>query len=815
LNYDEFFEKATENKPFPWQRELALSNVLRSRIDIPTGLGKTAAVVLAWFWRRRFAAEEVRGETPRRLVYCLPMRVLVEQTLDSVILWLHRLDLLGGTVDIDSSEEGIERIAAYKPSWDDPERIVVSVFMGGETDDNWDLYPERDAVLIGTQDMLLSRALNRGYGMSRYRWPMHFGLLNDDCLWAVDEVQLMGSGLATTTQMQALRRKLGTQHAVKTLWLSATMEPDWLNTIDVDLEQDARGSLSLGLRDQATDEVRKRLNAAKSLAPASARMDDPKALASEIATAHRPGTRTLVVVNTVQRAQSLYKELKSALRTSSSSVRLVLVHSRFRPPDRARAVELLLENPSEAGVIAVSTQVIEAGVDVSSATLFTELAPWASLVQRFGRCNRSGELRDAVVRWIDLPADEKRAQASAAPYDLNNLARAREILSTCKNVAPATLPRVALPFDHGFVLRRRDLVELFDTTPDLMGSDVDVSRFVRDTRETDAQVFWRDLPEGGPIAEEPPPDQDELCPAPLSELRKLVAKIPMWIWDALDEEWRLVTASTPLHPGLAIMLRSASGRYIPVEGWNATRSKPAAPFVPFQEVTHDERYGGDPTAERQWELLAAHTDEVVAETARLANACDIASPLRETLLDSARWHDAGKAHQVFQTSMRGDLPPDEVPDGLLAKSKLRRIRHARRGFRHELASGLIALAHGKSNLVAYLAAAHHGKVRLSLRSLPTEDRPPESERRFARGVWDGETLPDGHANEIDLGGGVLIPSTRLDLSYMELGVSSATGPSWLERMLALRDDPELGPFRLALLEALIKAADERASGGAA
>ena len=42
--------------------------------------------------------------------------------------------------------------------------------------------------------MLLSRALNRGYGMSRYRWPMHFGLLNNDCLWVMDEVQLMGRG---------------------------------------------------------------------------------------------------------------------------------------------------------------------------------------------------------------------------------------------------------------------------------------------------------------------------------------------------------------------------------------------------------------------------------------------------------------------------------------------------------------------------------------------------------------------------------------------------------------------------------------------
>lgn len=56
---------------------------------------------------------------------------------------------------------------------------------------DWDAYPERDAILIGTQDMLLSRALNRGYGNSRYRWPMQFSLLHIDAL-------LIGSLTLTT-----------------------------------------------------------------------------------------------------------------------------------------------------------------------------------------------------------------------------------------------------------------------------------------------------------------------------------------------------------------------------------------------------------------------------------------------------------------------------------------------------------------------------------------------------------------------------------------------------------------------------------------
>ena len=104
--------------------------------------------------------------------------------------------------------------------------------MGGECKDDWDLYPERDAIIIGTQDMLLSRALNRGYGMSRYRWPVHFGLLNNDCLWVMDEVQLMGVGVETSAQMQAFCRSFGTINTVQYIWMSATVGDKQLNTVD-------------------------------------------------------------------------------------------------------------------------------------------------------------------------------------------------------------------------------------------------------------------------------------------------------------------------------------------------------------------------------------------------------------------------------------------------------------------------------------------------------------------------------------------------------------------------------------------------------
>jgi CRISPR-associated endonuclease/helicase Cas3 len=61
-------------------------------IDILIGLGNTAAVILSWLWNHhRKASSKVASTSvespalstwPRRLIYCLPLRTLVEQTRD-------------------------------------------------------------------------------------------------------------------------------------------------------------------------------------------------------------------------------------------------------------------------------------------------------------------------------------------------------------------------------------------------------------------------------------------------------------------------------------------------------------------------------------------------------------------------------------------------------------------------------------------------------------------------------------------------------------------------------------------------------------
>jgi len=208
--------------------------------------------------------------------------------------------------------------------------------------------------------------------------------------------------------------------------------------------------------------------------------------------------------------------------------------------------------------------------------------------------------------------------------------------------------------------------------------------------------------------------------------------------------------------------------------------------------------------------LADHLRHVTAEAESLCDALCTETDTRTTVVRAARWHDLGKAHEVFQDTMRRGLDGQDVaPETLIAKT-IGRSRHERAYFRHELASALALLAHENwsrnADLLAYLIAAHHGKVRMNLRALPREVAPKgdRAGTRFARGVWEGDKLPPFNLEDGDHWEG-----GDLRLSIMELGWDEVSRESWTERTRELFS--QFGPFRLAWLETLVRVADWRAS----
>ncbi|NIW14811.1 MAG: hypothetical protein GWN31_12995, partial [Candidatus Thorarchaeota archaeon] len=380
--FGNIFREATGFHPFPYQKMIAeKEGRFHELIKVPTGVGKTAGIILGWIWRRRFAPQRVRDVTPRRLVYCLPMRVLVEQTYELVIRWLDRLGLLSGEV---GWKEGgnRRRILDYyapKPGVNGPREdsgISVHLLMGGNIDVDWDRYPQKECILIGTQDMLLSRALNRGYAMNRFRWPVDFGLLNNDCLWVMDEVQLMGAGLATSAQLDAFRKIYGTFGSCQTVWMSATCESEWLQTVDRDIPR-KQEVLYLNREDMDQRILRKRIKATKRLEKTDFTLTSTskkklkgyiKSLGNLVLENHltrslsEGAPLTLVILNTVDRVQRLHRFLREEVsdvknvhriyrkirethnedvltsdsKSSEISPELVLVHSRFRQAERQR-----------------------------------------------------------------------------------------------------------------------------------------------------------------------------------------------------------------------------------------------------------------------------------------------------------------------------------------------------------------------------------------------------------------------------------------------------------------------------------------------
>ncbi len=795
--FDDLFTQATGfHQPYHWQRLLASRETPAQVIAAPTGSGKTEAVLLDWLWRRLFHPDDQeRRRTPRRLVIALPMRVLVEQTLARVRAALERLASAGRL----------------------PHTVGVYPLMGGAADDSWTLEPEREAVLVGTIDMLLSRALNRGFGRRRSAWPIDFGLVNSDCLWVFDEVQLMDAAVATSCQLEAFRKRFDVAYPTRTVWMSATLEPSWLATVD---HPEPDGSALVGVQDgDRNGPLGQRLDAPKELVRALVDPADAKAVAQLVLEEHERLAEvshaprlTLALANTVDRAVDLYRALERTLGGRGEDIDLLLLHSRFRPADREALVERLGTETPEGGRIVVSTQVVEAGVDLDAGALVSELAPWPSIVQRAGRLNRTGTRRSSPARFLWLDPGEALPEKLSRPYDVNRLQGARQALLELEGGSFSPDAIAAFAKEKGasallgkrplaLFLRAPDLLDLFDTDPTLDGDDPDVGRFIRIGEDLDVGVAWRDFTGDPNDSEQPLPEREEVCPVPIWEKRDLV-KLAPWRWSYARRRWDQVRSADDLVPGDLLLLPTSAGGYHMEVGWTGRKSDTPEPVTTAMSAGIDSDAEDPEALVGRWISLEEHTAHVVEELERILAELDLEPGWAEALRLAARVHDAGKGHPEFQRRLA--IWADEDPsDGVVyAKAPKQKPWRPQRAFRHELVSALLLLERGarsrRLDLPAYLVAAHHGKFRLTPRVLPDDHAPT---RLVCLGVGEGDEFP-----------GVTVAGERfaacpIDLTLLRMGDLEET--TWIERALDLVDN--LGPFRLAYLEALLRAADQRAS----
>ena len=159
------------------------------------------------------------------------------------------------------------------------------------------------------------------------------------------------------------------------------------------------------------------------------------------------GASTLAVCNTIDSARALFDELTDSRRSLPSvgdiyadalnaadttadidpevlatriknrgDASILHLSTRLRPLDRLKLIETAKElTDDEHGLVTVSTQLIEAGVDISFDRVYRDLAPIDSIVQAAGRCNRSFEREQGqvVVWWLDVPDEQEKTPAEA------------------------------------------------------------------------------------------------------------------------------------------------------------------------------------------------------------------------------------------------------------------------------------------------------------------------------------------------------------------------------------------------------------------
>src|SRR5690625_4269322 len=108
----------------------------------------------------------------------------------------------------------------------------------------------------------------------------------------------------------------------------------------------------------------------------------------------------LIIISTKTAVRKLYKKLQD-----DSSVTVYHLSTSMCPAHRQKILNDIRNKLGVERIICVSTQLIEAGVDISFEIVFRSLAGLDSIAQAAGRCNRHGEAERGDV-YIFKSKDE-------------------------------------------------------------------------------------------------------------------------------------------------------------------------------------------------------------------------------------------------------------------------------------------------------------------------------------------------------------------------------------------------------------------------
>src|SRR5437868_5901572 len=402
LRFQARFRALTGYNPFPWQIELFATCVAKREFpqscNLATGLGKTSVIAI-WL----IALMDHPESVPRRLVYVVNRRTVVDQTTDEV------MNIRANLSNLEDRPNNVRE-------------LKISTLRGQFADNQeWSADPSCPAVICGTVDMIGSRLLFNGYGVGFKARPLHAGFLGQDVLVVHDEAHLEP---AFQDLLIAIK---------KAQWEDERSQPmPWRKLRVMELTATSRQNgaegqkkNSFGLTDEEKDPpevipdpptepihlVWRRLTAKKCLdlhVVGTEKGAVAKRIADFAADYQDKQNTVLIFVRTLEDVEAVQKELEK-----KTTCKIILLTGTMRGKERDELVHqqsfkrFLKDSTPGETVYLICTSAGEVGIDISADHMVCDLSPFDSMVQRLGRVNRYGDGNATIDVVYSAAFDEK------------------------------------------------------------------------------------------------------------------------------------------------------------------------------------------------------------------------------------------------------------------------------------------------------------------------------------------------------------------------------------------------------------------------
>jgi CRISPR-associated endonuclease/helicase Cas3 len=435
--FERSFRALTGNAPFPWQRALFerfldedASQRFPAACDIPTGLGKTSVIALWLLALAHHTRQGTERTFPRRLVYVVNRRTVVDQST-------REAELLRSNLIQHSELEEVTKALRSLVARSSPSPLAISTLRGEFADNaEWRDDPARPAVIVGTVDMIGSRLLFSGYGRGFKSRPLHAAFLAQDAVLVHDEAHLEPAfQVLLETLHGEQQRNAWERGRFQVIALSATARSGGPSHTITDDD----------LRDTT---VHERVYAKKRITFHD--VDDHKKVAEKVldlalsAGFHDSGKAILIFLRQVKDVLDIKSKLTKARKKVETLTGTLRGFERDRlvvNPVFARFMPTPGVTQEEGTVYLVCTSAGEVGVNISADHLICDLSPFDSMAQRFGRVHRFGRPNEHVAN-VHIVCSS--AEPSSEDVLGQRIKKTRAVLEALGgNASPAAL--MALP----------------------------------------------------------------------------------------------------------------------------------------------------------------------------------------------------------------------------------------------------------------------------------------------------------------------------------------------------------------------------------